>query len=156
MIDPSFVPVGYAGIFVVAFIASTLVPLSSDVFVVGMILMKFDPVWVFALATAGNFAGSVTNYFIGLYGQKFILSRWISISEKMQHQAEKIYRRWGAPILFFSWLPGIGDPLCVVPGIFKLPFGKFVIWVLLGKAFRYFVLIGATLWATGEAPFDKI
>jgi membrane protein YqaA with SNARE-associated domain len=52
-----------------------------------------------------------------------------------------MYQKWGSPILFFTWIPIIGDPLTVVAGVFKLNLYIFIFWVVLGKAFRYFLVI---------------
>ena len=56
---------------------------------------------------------------------------------------EKVYGRWGSPILFFAWLPIVGDPLTVAAGVLRVNIYLFTFWVVLGKAFRYFILIKA-------------
>ena len=66
--------------------------------------------------------------------------KYIKTSAKKRHRVERIYQRWGAPSLFFSFLPIIGDPLCIIPGIFELDLKIFTYWVVLGKLFRYLVL----------------
>ena len=53
------------------------------------------------------------------------------------------------PVLFFSWLPIIGDPLTIVPGILNSRLLPVAFWVLLGRALRYvFVLWFSNLIAT--------
>ena len=117
-----FSQLSYPGLFLISFLAATLLPISSEIFVASMIVAKFNPIAVLLVATAGNFCGASTNYFIGKFGGDFVLSKYFKIDQKKQKKAEKFYKKFGAPSLFFSWLPVIGDPLCVVPGILHLNF----------------------------------
>jgi membrane protein YqaA with SNARE-associated domain len=50
-------------------------------------------------------------------------------------------------VLFFAWAPVIGDPLTVAAGSLEIPVGRFLAWVTLGKAVRYYVVIKGALWA---------
>lgn len=134
---------GYAGLFVVSFLAATLIPLGSEVFVTLMIMSGYNLLPVFLVATLGNTLGSVCNYYVGKYGGSFFLSRYIKPDSEKREKAERLYSRWGAPVLFFAWLPVVGDPLTVVAGIFNLNLYRFVLWVASGKAFRYIVVIAA-------------
>jgi len=54
-----------------------------------------------------------------------------------------MYGRWGSPILFFAWLPFVGDPLTVAAGVLRVNLWVFLFWVVLGKMFRYYILIAA-------------
>jgi membrane protein YqaA with SNARE-associated domain len=42
--------------------------------------------------------------------------------------------------LLFSWLPLLGDPLCLASGVLKTGFWRFVLLVALGKSLRYLVV----------------
>lgn len=132
---------GYFGLFIVSFLAATLLPLGSEIFVATMTVSEYNAWFVFIVATIGNTMGSITNYYIGKLGSNFILSRYIKVDSKKQQKSEQIYQKWGSPILFFAWIPIIGDPLTVVAGIFKLNLYLFIFWVVLGKGFRYFLVI---------------
>jgi len=132
---------GYFGLFIVSFLAATLLPLGSEIFVAAMAVSGYNVWFIFAIATTGNTLGSITNYYIGKLGTNFILSRYIKADSEKQQKSEQIYQKWGSPILFFAWIPIIGDPLTVVAGVFKLNLYIFIFWVVLGKAFRYFVVI---------------
>ncbi|MCL3781934.1 DedA family protein [Prolixibacteraceae bacterium JC049] len=128
---------GIPGIFIISFLASTLFPLGSEAFVLVALASGSAslPIWV--AATLGNTLGAITNYYVGYWGDKFIFSRFIKVSPEKRLKAEQLYAKYGAPILFFSWLPIIGDPLCIVPGVLKLKMNRFIFWVILGKGFRY-------------------
>lgn len=135
MIENFVFQFGYLGLFIVSFLAATLLPLGSEIFVATMTISGYNVWLIFALATTGNTLGSITNYYIGKLGANLIFSRYIKFDP------EKMYQKWGSPILFFAWIPIIGDPLTVVAGVFKLNLYIFIFWVVLGKDFRYFLVI---------------
>lgn len=141
MLEDLIFQFGYVGLFVVSFLAATLIPLGSEIFVVTMTLSGYNPLLVFFSATVGNSLGAVTNYYVGKYGTDFILSRYIKVDAKKKQNIDKLYQKWGSPILFFSWLPVVGDPLTIVAGGFNLKLSIFTLWVVLGKAFRYALII---------------
>lgn len=133
---------GYLGLFLISFLAATLVPLASELVVVAMANLDYN-VWLLIVsATGGSFLGSVTNFWVGRKGSDFIFSRFFQVEEATRQRAERLYERWGAFTLFFSWVPFIGDPLTVVGGALGISFRLFVFWVLLGKTLRYIALLG--------------
>jgi membrane protein YqaA with SNARE-associated domain len=141
MIENLIFQFGYFGLFIVSFLAATLLPLGSEIFVATMTISDYNAWFVFVVATIGNTMGSITNYYIGKLGTNFILLRYIKVDSENRHKSEQLYQKWGSPILFFAWIPIIGDPLTVVAGVFKLNLYIFIFWVVLGKGFRYFVVI---------------
>jgi membrane protein YqaA with SNARE-associated domain len=136
---------GYIGLFVTSFISNTLFPLSSAVFVVLMVTLKYNPWLVLLVATIGSYVGAITNYYIGKYGKKFFFTKYTKIDRKKREKAHKTYRKYGHPILFFSWMPFIGDILCVIAGYMHLNFYTFTFWIFFGKTLRYAIVIWATL-----------
>jgi len=132
---------GYLGLFIVSFLAATLIPFGSEIFVVTMTLSGYNPWIIFATATTGNTLGATTNYYVGKYGANFIFSRYIRVDSEKRQNIERMYQKWGSPILFFAWAPVVGDPLTMVAGGFNLNLYIFTFWVILGKAFRYALVI---------------
>jgi len=135
---------GYLGLFAISFLAATLLPLGSEAAVVFMASAEFNPMGLLFIATAGNSLGAIVNYLVGRWGASFIFSRYIQIDPATQERLERVYGRWGAPVLFFAWLPFVGDPLTVAAGVLRVNPWVFMFWVVLGKMFRYYVLIAAT------------
>ncbi|MAT97836.1 MAG: hypothetical protein CL608_11885 [Anaerolineaceae bacterium] len=133
---------GYFGLFLISFLSASLLPLASEVFVVGMPPLGYNVWVVIVVATVGSYSGSVVNYMIGKKGTDFVLGRYIKIDPKTWDRAERFYERWGPVALFFSWVPFIGDPLTAVAGALNMHFGIFSFWVLFGKTLRYLVLLG--------------
>lgn len=134
---------GYLGLFLISFLAATLLPLSSEATVALMAAKEFSPGGLLFIATAGNSLGALVNYLVGRWGADFVFSRFIKIDRATQEKLEKVYGRYGAPVLFFAWLPFVGDPLTVVAGALRVNPWVFISWVVLGKMFRYYFLIVA-------------
>jgi membrane protein YqaA with SNARE-associated domain len=136
---------GYLGLLVISYVSATIFPLSAEVAVVGMVVIGYNPILVGVTAIIGSFLGSLTNYFIGLKGTDFVLSRYVKYEPRWLARAEVFFHRWGPIALFFSWLPFIGDPMTLVAGAVHTELRTFTIWVLLGKTVRMVALILLTL-----------
>nr|NIS40116.1 DedA family protein [Desulfuromonadales bacterium] len=124
-------------------------PLGSEWLLVVLLVRGYDPLASVAVATLGNSLGACTTFAIGLYGGPWLMARVLRISEQKQQRAEKLYARYGSWSLLLSWLPVIGDPLCLVGGILRVGFRRFVVLVTCGKLARYAVVGWLTLQAAG-------
>jgi membrane protein YqaA with SNARE-associated domain len=140
---------GYVALFSVSFLASTLLPLGSEWLLVMMLANGFEPVSTVATATVGNYLGAVTTYLIGIYGGHWLIEKVLRVSVSQQERAREHYRRFGVYSLFFSWLPILGDPLCMVGGMLRINFWLFTILVASGKLVRYAVTAVITMQAAG-------
>jgi membrane protein YqaA with SNARE-associated domain len=140
---------GFTALFVVSFLASTMLPFGSEWLLVMMLVSGYDPLMTVGTATAGNYLGAVTTYLIGIYGGEWLVTRVLRVSPEQQERARSHYQRYGAFSLFFSWLPVIGDPLCLVGGVLRINFWLFTLLVGSGKFVRYAVTAYITLRATG-------
>ena len=130
---------GLWGLFISAFISSTLLPGGSEALLLAMSISdSFGPWSLLLVATCGNTLGGLTSWAIGWW----LARRYAPERLKPNHAlAVQRVRRWGAPILLLSWLPVVGDPLCVAAGWLRIH----VLWALcliaLGKGARYAVLL---------------
>lgn len=131
---------GYPALFLLSFLASTLVPLGSEWLLAVLLVNHFDPSLVVTVAALGNTAGAVTTYAIGLWGGPYLVRCVLRISQDSQLRAERYFNRYGSWALLFSWLPILGDPLCLASGVLKTAFWRFVLLVALGKSLRYLVV----------------
>jgi membrane protein YqaA with SNARE-associated domain len=61
------------------------------------------------------------------------------LSDKKQKALNMVKKR-GIWVLFFSWLPVIGDALCFAGGWLKLPLSSACLVIFLGKFSRYAVI----------------
>jgi membrane protein YqaA with SNARE-associated domain len=131
---------GYPALLLLSFLASTLLPLGSEWLLAVLVINHFDPSLVVSVAALGNTAGAVTTYAIGLWGGPYLVRRVLRISRDSQLRAERYFNRYGSWALLFSWLPLLGDPLCLASGVLKTGFWRFVLLVALGKSLRYLVV----------------
>ncbi|UXT50904.1 DedA family protein [Agrobacterium tumefaciens] len=136
----------YAGLFLTAFVAATILPMQSEAALAGLILLKSQPVWLLvAVASAGNVAGSFVNWLLGRGIEGFRHKRWFPVGEAALLRSQNWYRRYGRWSLLLSWAPLIGDPLTVAAGIMKEPLPVFLLLVTIAKVGRYVLLALVTL-----------
>lgn len=140
---------GYTSLFFMSFLASTLLPLGSEWLLVMMLAGGYDPMSTVAIATVGNYLGAALTYLIGIGGGGWLIEKVMRVSPQQRERARQYYRRYGAFSLFFSWLPIVGDPLCLVGGMLRINFGLFTLLVASGKLVRYVVTAWITLTAIG-------
>ena len=139
----------YFSLFLSGLLAATLFPASSEVLLLALLQQGYSPLWLFVAATAGNTLGSCVNWYLGRRLLDFQHKRWFPVSAPALESAQQQFQRFGSWSLLLAWLPVVGDPLTLVAGVLKVPFNLFLLLVLLGKAARYAVLIGAgSAWLT--------
>jgi membrane protein YqaA with SNARE-associated domain len=137
---------GLPALFLLSFLASTLIPLGSEWLLVALLLKGFDPAALVATASVGNFLGACTSYWIGILGSRLIEEKLLRMDSAGRERAERFFARFGSWSLLFSWLPVVGDPLCLVAGALRVGFARFALLVMAGKVARY----AAVAWATVE------
>lgn len=136
----------YAGLFLTAFVAATILPMQSEAALVGLLLLDAQPVWLLVMvASAGNILGSACNWLLGRFIEHYRNRRWFPVKEAALDRASAWYRRYGKWSLLLSWMPIIGDPLTVAAGVLREPFPIFLLLVALAKIGRYIILAIVTL-----------
>ncbi|MFG1204550.1 YqaA family protein [Xanthobacter aminoxidans] len=138
----------YAGLFLTALAAATILPMQSEAVLVGLLLADYSPWLLVAVASVGNVLGSAVNWLLGRGIERFRDRHWFPASEAALDRAQDWYRRYGRWSLLLSWAPVIGDPLTVVAGMLREPFPIFLLLVAVAKIGRYLILAALTLgWA---------
>ncbi|MFH2639010.1 YqaA family protein [Enterobacter hormaechei] len=128
-----------ASLFASSFLSSTLLPGNSEVVLVAMLLSGVSQPWLLVLiATMGNSLGGLTNVILGRFFPLREKSRW-------QEKAVGWLKRYGAATLLLSWMPIIGDLLCLLAGWMRISWGPVLFFLCLGKALRYVLLAWVTL-----------
>lgn len=128
---------GLLSLLLLSFCASTLLPLGSEWLLVALLLDGLSPASSVAVATLGNSLGALTSYLIGRGGSKWLMRKLLRINPSQQRNAEHWFNRFGSWALLLSWLPVVGDPLCLVSGSLKTPLLRFTLLVTTGKGLRY-------------------
>lgn len=137
-------------LFLLSFMAATVLPIGSEWLLIVMILQGFSLQDAVLTATVGNFLGACTTYLIGIWGSGFLVQTVLRIDETQLERAETLYGKYGSWSLLLSWLPLVGDPLCLIAGVFRISFFRFSVLVFIGKLSRYAILAYLTLQAAGE------
>ena len=136
----------YGGLFLVALLSASILPLQSEAVLVGLLLSDNHPVWLLlAVASVANVLGSLLNWYLGKYLQHFQQRRWFPVKPEQLDKASRWYLKHGKWSLLLGWVPIIGDPLTVIAGVLREPFLPFLLLVTIAKVSRYLVLAGVTL-----------
>lgn len=135
----------YAGLFLAALAAATILPMQSEAVLVGLLLADYSPALLVTVASVGNVLGSVINWLLGRGIERFRDRPWFPVSEARFDRAQCWYRRYGRWSLLLSWMPIIGDPLTVVAGVLREPLPVFLLLVAIAKIGRYVVLAATVL-----------
>ena len=128
-------------LFTSSFLAATLLPGGSEAVLVSVLLAYPELHWpALGLATLGNTLGGMSSYLIGrLLPDEKAMSRKLGSSTR----GLKWVRRHGTPILLLSWVPLIGDALCVAAGWLRANWLWALLFIAVGKFARYWVIAKA-------------
>ena len=100
----------YAGLFLVAFLAATLIPAQSELALAALLTAGDQPAWaLITVASVGNVAGSTVNWALGRYGRHFSGRRWFPFRPETLARAEGWYGRYGRWSLLLAWAPVIAS-----------------------------------------------
>lgn len=133
---------GSWGLFVSAFVSSTLAPGGSEAVLVYLAHEGLSSSsHLIGIATLGNTLGAVTTWGLG-----WVLARRHGADRTLtaeRRTALDRVGRWGTPLLLLSWLPVVGDGFCFAAGWLQLPFWRSVFTIAAGKALRYAAILAA-------------
>ncbi|SEF73197.1 membrane protein YqaA, SNARE-associated domain [Thalassococcus halodurans] len=131
-------------LFVAAFGAATILPFQSEVVFVAVQAAGTVPIWVMiAVSSFGNILGSVLNYFLGTFFERYRGRRWFPVSDSQIERARKWWRKYGVWTLLLSWAP-LGDAFTVIAGIMRTPVWLFLLLVTIAKTGRFIILAWLT------------
>jgi membrane protein YqaA with SNARE-associated domain len=117
-------------LFAGSFVASTIVPVSSEAMLFAVLKLHPELFWfAIGIATIGNTLGGLTTYAIG---------RLIAHRSPIKYEAS--VKKHGVPVLLLSWMPLVGDALCLGAGWLRLHVGWCIVAMAVGKAARYVVV----------------
>lgn len=130
--------------FISAFTSSSILPGNSELVFSALVLKitAFTPhfssavLFLLICAITGNTLGSITSYWLGCC---FSVPQRLMQSRKAQWALPLLYK-YGNIALLLSWLPVIGDVLCILAGWLRLNKIRSFLFILLGKTLRYLLL----------------
>lgn len=135
---------GLPGLFFVAMLAGSVVPVPSEAVLAGLVYGGTPPMTAVLVATTGNVLGALSLYLLGRWvaaGGGGPLGRWYTRRRAKEgprmERVEARLRTWGAPALMMSWMPVLGDAFVIAGGMLGIRPLPFVLFVTIGKGARY-------------------
>ena len=120
---------GLATLFLAAFVSATVLPANSEIVLVAVLFSFPERAFeAIVVATVGNTLGGATTYGIG---------RLLPDRRLPSERSLALVRRFGSVILVFSWVPLVGDALCLAAGWLRLPLRASLLAMAAGKLARY-------------------
>ncbi len=134
--------ISYFQLFIISFLAATILPLSSELVLSTMLLTdSFDKYLLLVVASFGNILGSSVNWYLGKKILIFKDKKWFPANERQIAKGEIYFKKYGIWSLLLAWVPIIGDPLTIVAGILRVKYFTFLLLVSISKISRYIFLI---------------
>jgi membrane protein YqaA with SNARE-associated domain len=131
---------GYLGLFITCFLAATILPIASEVFLISMLAAKYDPLSSLLIASTGNTLGSYLNFGIGYIGNPEWLKK-LRVKQKTIESWKASIQKYGAWLALLSWLPIVGDIIGIALGFFRANIFWSFIFIAIGKFIRYLVVV---------------
>ena len=120
-------------LFASSFLAATLLPGGSEAVLFAVLKAYPESLWTaLAVATLGNTLGGMVSFGMG----------WLLPQTQQLKHVEKV-RKYGTPVLLLSWVPLIGDALCLAAGWLRLNPWQALLYIAIGKFARYWVIAAA-------------
>jgi membrane protein YqaA with SNARE-associated domain len=127
------------GLFASSFIASTILPGGSEVALAWLVNQGEIPLHLLLIAAiTGNSLGGILTLLCGVVIAKYYPAK--QLQKPYQIKAMGWIQNRGSIALLLSWLPLIGDPLCLIAGWLRLNIMHCVLFIILGKAVRYILI----------------
>jgi membrane protein YqaA with SNARE-associated domain len=131
----------YFSLFIISFLAATILPFSSELTLAGLIATSsYDNLLLLIVASLGNILGSVVNWILGFYSRNLSKKGWFPFKDQQIEKSTSWFNRFGKWSLLFAWVPIIGDPLTLAAGLLRIRFIEFLVLVTIGKVSRYIIV----------------
>lgn len=132
---------GYLGMGIMAFLAGTVVPITSEVLLVFFIGIGLNAVGLTLAATIGNTLGGVTCFMIGYLTTKEKVQKFFKVPDRRMKRADMLIQKYGYWTAAFSFLPVLGEVFLLSLGIMRVNRFKVISLMALGKLFRYSLVV---------------
>ena len=124
-------------LFLISFAAATILPLGSEWLFIALVAANQSAAGLLLVATVGNTLGGITLWFMGRGMTSWYVRRTAGREARGLRRAEQWFQHYGVWSLLLSWVPIVGDPLCLVAGSLRIRLSLFCILVATGKGMRY-------------------
>lgn len=142
-----FIDMGYPGLFVSAMLAGSIIPFSSEIVLVVLIKLGFDPLYSVVWASLGNTAGGMSCYYIGYLGKIEWAEKYFKVKHEKILKMQKFLQGKGAMMAFFAFLPTIGEVISMALGFMRSNILLTTTSMFVGKLVRYIFVVYCMLYA---------
>lgn len=132
---------GYLGMGILAFLAGTVVPITSEVLLVFFLGIGLNAVGLTLAATIGNTLGGITCFMIGYLTTKEKVQKFFKIPDRRMKRADMLIQKYGYWTAAFSFLPVLGEVFLLSLGIMRVNRFMVISLMALGKLFRYSLVV---------------
>jgi membrane protein YqaA with SNARE-associated domain len=117
-------------LFLSSLLGATLLPGGSEAVLFAVLKNYPSSIgWAIGAATVGNTLGGMISFGMGWF---------LPQTQSLKH-ADKV-RHYGAAVLLLAWTPLLGDALCLAAGWLRLSIWQSVLFMAVGKLFRYLIV----------------
>lgn len=139
---------GYLGVTILMIFESMIAPVPSEAVMpfAGFLIYegKFSWLGVGLASTLGSVIGSLTSYYIGLYGGKPLVEKfgkYLFLDKHHLELTEKFFAKYGDGAVFFSrFIPVVRHLISVPAGIGEMNIGKFLLYTTIGAGIWNMIL----------------
>ncbi len=128
---------GYWGLFIGTFLAGTVLPISSDFILIGVLALGSNPWLCFLSASLGNWFGLITTYAIGWLGKWEWLERYFNVKPEKLAEQKKVVDKYGVWLALFTWIPIVGIAGLIALGFYKVKPKLTITLLLIGCSIRF-------------------
>ena len=132
---------GYAGLFMSALLAGSIVPFSSELVMIALVKVGLSPAICVLAATLGKTAGGMTCYYMGRLGKTDWIEKYFKIKKKKIDKMQRFLQGKGALMAFFAFLPFVGEAIAIALGFMRSNVTLTVFSMFVGKLIRYIVML---------------
>jgi membrane protein YqaA with SNARE-associated domain len=128
-------------LFTSSFLGATLLPGGSEAVLFAVLSAYPQLYWpALLVASVGNTLGGMSSYAIGRF-----LPHEKALMQRLKGNMRGVLwvRKHGSPILLLSWVPLIGDLLCVAAGWLRINWISAMAFMAAGKFMRYWAIAAA-------------
>lgn len=141
----TLIGLGYAGLFIACFISATILPFSSDIIVVALVIAGLDYRICLLVAAVGGSMGGMVNYYLGRQGKTEWMEKYSNVRLDKVHKIMDWLNGKGTYMAFFSWVPVIGNLVVIALGYLRANVWIVSACLLAGMFVRYLIVIIITL-----------
>ncbi|MFV0546292.1 MAG: YqaA family protein [Bacteroides sp.] len=132
---------GLPGLFMAALLAGSVLPFSSELVLVALIKLGFEPISCIIAASLGNTVGGMTCYYMGHLGKMNWIEKVFKVKkDKIDKMAQFLHGK-GSMMAFFTFLPFFGEVIAITLGLMRSNIWITISSMFTGKLVRYIIMV---------------